>query len=262
MRWLAMMMLCGLLLGSCCDCPAPQGGEGEECFPNDTCEVGLSCVSGRCEAPSANCGNGVCDPDESTQSCPEDCGNEDCGDGTIDSEAGEVCDGSDLAGASCGSLGYMGGTLTCAANCLSVDESGCNSCGDSVIEIPEVCDASNLGGLTCRDVGFLSGTLACGADCLGHDTTGCANTCEATSCVDCLSSPCAATACETEFEACDTNAACQSLANCLQLCVDIQCRTDCNNQFSEGTVDYMALVGCLCGADICFDECQGNGQCS
>lgn len=264
MRWFATMVLCGLLLGSCCDCPAPQGGEGETCFPNDTCEVGLSCVGGRCEAPSADCGNGVCDGDESSQSCPEDCGSESCGNGTIDvdTDPTEVCDGSDLGGATCASLGYRGGTLVCATNCAALDETDCNNCGDSVIEIPEVCDASNLGGLTCADVGFLSGTLACSADCLGHDTSGCANTCVAASCAECLSSPCAATACEAELAACSANPDCLSLANCLDTCVDITCQTNCVNQFSQGEADYMASRDCLvCDPDVCYDECDGATQC-
>jgi hypothetical protein len=37
----------------------------------------------------------------------------------------EVCDGSDLGGQTCGGRGYNGGTLACAADCLSLDESGC-----------------------------------------------------------------------------------------------------------------------------------------
>lgn len=264
MRLLATMMLCGVLVGSCCDCPAPQGGDGEECFPNDTCEVGLSCVDGRCVAPSADCGNGICDPEESSQSCPEDCGGEGCGNGTIDVDAvpTEVCDGSNLGGETCATLGYGGGTLACETNCLALDETGCNNCGDLVIEIPEVCDASNLGGLTCADVGFLSGTLACSSDCLGHDTSGCANTCVEASCTECLASSCATNACEAELEACNANPDCLSLANCLETCVDIQCQTDCNNQFPLGAEDYLAALTCLvCDADVCLDECESEYQC-
>jgi hypothetical protein len=48
----------------------------------------------------------------------------DCGDGAANA-AGEHCDGSDLAGASCASLGYpAGGTLGCDPGC-SFDTSGC-----------------------------------------------------------------------------------------------------------------------------------------
>jgi len=41
-------------------------------------------------------------------------------------ESGEHCDGSDLAGQSCATKGYTGGTLTCNANC-TFNTSGCTS---------------------------------------------------------------------------------------------------------------------------------------
>lgn len=46
-----------------------------------------------------------------------------CGDGVID--VGEQCDGGDLGGASCPSLGYEGGTLACAGLC-TYDTTGCH----------------------------------------------------------------------------------------------------------------------------------------
>lgn len=46
-----------------------------------------------------------------------------CGDNQIQSP--ELCDGSQLAGATCESLGYTGGTLACANGCQSYDTSGC-----------------------------------------------------------------------------------------------------------------------------------------
>ena len=36
----------------------------------------------------------------------------------------EACDGDDLGGASCTTLGFQGGTLTCDSTCL-LDPSGC-----------------------------------------------------------------------------------------------------------------------------------------
>jgi len=45
-----------------------------------------------------------------------------CGNGTV--EEGEQCDGSDLAGQTCESLGYAGGTLSCNPDC-TFDTSGC-----------------------------------------------------------------------------------------------------------------------------------------
>jgi subtilisin family serine protease len=47
-----------------------------------------------------------------------------CGDGIVDT--GEACDGSDLDGESCTSLGYTGGTLSCSGSCTFVT-SGCTS---------------------------------------------------------------------------------------------------------------------------------------
>ncbi|MDQ2694349.1 MAG: hypothetical protein M3Z21_03030, partial [Pseudomonadota bacterium] len=97
-----------------------------------------------------------------------------CGDGVVN-QGFEACDGADLAGQSCGSLGFGGGPLTCTAGC-TFDTSGCAvapSCGDNVINQPsEICDGSELGGATCEDLGFLGGMLACGADCT-FDASGC-----------------------------------------------------------------------------------------
>lgn len=42
--------------------------------------------------------------------------------------ATEVCDGDALGGASCRSLGFLGGALACAATCDGLDTSGCSIC--------------------------------------------------------------------------------------------------------------------------------------
>lgn len=68
-----------------------------------------------------------------------------CGDGVV--KGGESCDGSDLDGGTCESLGYDSGALACAADC-SYDTSGCTTataavCGDDVVEDYEECDGSS-----------------------------------------------------------------------------------------------------------------------
>jgi hypothetical protein len=94
-----------------------------------------------------------------------------CGDGSQD--AGEECDGADLAGYDCVTLGpnFTGGTLACAADC-TFDTSACITCGNDMIDGAEACDGTDLGGNTAGSVGFVDGTLACAADCT-FDTSAC-----------------------------------------------------------------------------------------
>ncbi len=95
-----------------------------------------------------------------------------CGDGS--QQAAELCDGADLAGQTCQSLGFAGGTLGCLPDC-TFDTSACDAggptCGNGVAETGEDCDGADLGGLTCLDLGYTGGTLGC-VDC-AFDTSGC-----------------------------------------------------------------------------------------
>jgi hypothetical protein len=90
-----------------------------------------------------------------------------CGDGAIG--VGEACDGTNLAGLTCGALGFSGGTLRCSSGC-ALDTSLCSgggpappagTCGDRAISRNESCDSTNLSGLACSDFGFEGGALAC-----------------------------------------------------------------------------------------------------
>jgi uncharacterized protein (TIGR02145 family) len=97
-----------------------------------------------------------------------------CGDGV--QSPGEACDGTDLGGRTCVSLGYPGGgTLGCTATCDLV-VAGClgATCGDGRIDPGETCDGSDLAGATCASLGHpLGGILACASDCT-LDRSGCA----------------------------------------------------------------------------------------
>lgn len=55
-----------------------------------------------------------------------------CGDATVN-VAGEQCDGADLDGYSCTSLGYFSGSLTCSGTC-DFDVSGCFQCAGFLYE--------------------------------------------------------------------------------------------------------------------------------
>src|SRR5437867_2654773 len=95
-----------------------------------------------------------------------------CGNGTRD--PGEQCDGADLGGATCVSLGFPGGALTCAADC-TFDTRACTAavCGDGVVTPGEACDPGgvggsppDLGGKTCESLGFAAGgSLTCLPSC-------------------------------------------------------------------------------------------------
>jgi hypothetical protein len=96
-----------------------------------------------------------------------------CGDGVIGS--GEQCDGDDLDGATCESLGFAGGDLACDPDTCQYDTSGCDAppdCGNGMIDSGESCDGTNLDGETCDSQGFDGGTLSCSDTCQ-FDTSQC-----------------------------------------------------------------------------------------
>ena len=196
------------------DCPM-QGFD----FGTLTCAV--DCTAFDTSACADNrCGDGIpfgaeqCDDGDGTNSdtvpdaCRSNCTSAGCGDGVVDT--GELCDTSDLAGESCTTLGFASGSLACAGNCTSYDDSACvanrcgdgvvldaeecddgdasnsdtvpdacrtncisASCGDGVIDTGETCDSSDLAGESCVTLGFASGTLACASDCKSLDSSAC-----------------------------------------------------------------------------------------
>jgi hypothetical protein len=121
-----------------------------------------------------------------------------CGNGTR--ETGESCDGSDLGGFDCASVGFSTGTLACTVQChfdtsqcvaaavcgngtLEADEEcdrgpensdtlpdACRTtckrsfCGDGVIDSFEDCEGKNLNGETCSTLGYDGGSLRCDAE--------------------------------------------------------------------------------------------------
>jgi hypothetical protein len=157
---------------SACSGAAPTCGDGnaeglEECDGIDL--RGLDCadfgytVGGlecddQCRIVTGRCGGGIANV---------------CGDDGA--EGLEECDGNDLRGRNCGSLGFSGGTLSCRNSC-KLDTRACTGspslCGDGSKNGIEECDGADLGGAGCGDVGYAGGTLACDASCT-YDPTGC-----------------------------------------------------------------------------------------
>lgn len=182
------------------------------CSP--ACQVEFTCGDGACETATGetcqlcqedccpNCGNGALDAGEEcdganldgltctgacydggslacTPWCVYDwsgCTGDlpTCGDGVM--ECGEACDGGDFGGATCGSLGYAGGSLTCTSSC-AVETTDCDA---QVLFLNETFDNA------CPPAGWtLSGIWQCGTptgpgpgaaftapSCLGTTITG------------------------------------------------------------------------------------------
>jgi len=189
-----------------CDDPDPAicrpdcGQDFRDCGNGDPTDQGESCDDGEgfngdnpnacradCQHPS--CGDGITDDlfaeecDDATMNgvppsvCKGDCTLTTCGDGYIGGV--EQCDGTDLQGETCVSLGYTGGTLGCLSGVDPVedcqyDTSGCFSdCGNGVAETGEDCDGADLGGQDCVSLGLTDGVLACKPGLCRWDQSGC-----------------------------------------------------------------------------------------
>lgn len=83
-----------------------------------------------------------------------------CGDGRIDPDRGEECDGDNVGGDSCDARGYYFGQVVCSSDC-TLNATGCTGfCGNGVLEPGEFCDVEQHT-LTCKDIGYYGGTLEC-----------------------------------------------------------------------------------------------------
>ena len=103
---------------------------------------------------------------------------ESCGDGFVD--PGEDCDGTELAGQTCASLGHyrVVGTLRCLPTCL-YDLTDCGGrCGDNTVDAAddEQCDGDNLNGQTCQNLGYTGGIVSCTEGCR-FDISACESAC-------------------------------------------------------------------------------------
>ncbi len=172
---LALLSVGAFVMVGCSD----DDSSGTECG-NGLVEEGESCDGS--ELDGQTCTSLPGDYTGGTLGCNDSCtydtsacigGTVECGNDT--QETGEDCDGADLGGATCTSVGnYVGGTLSCTTAC-GFDVSQCEvdpNCGNGAIDANEVCDGTNLDGMDCTDVpgGFTGGVLACAVDCTFIDT--------------------------------------------------------------------------------------------
>ena len=141
MIWGIMIALCSFL--SCQDQKREESlcGNGR-LDPGEECDLELGV--GPCEPTQFYHADGSVSCTSDCRFDFSDCGGR-CGDGFVDAEHGELCDGENLGGRTCITLGYSDGTLTCSADCRSLEEGGCvRSCGDGELDEAEACDDGNL----------------------------------------------------------------------------------------------------------------------
>ncbi len=82
-----------------------------------------------------------------------------CGDGIRNGS--ELCEGSDLGGASCKNQGYAGGVLRCGPDC-TFDTTDCSrTCGNGVLDPTEECEGADFNGQSCE----LWGVFTCSPLC-------------------------------------------------------------------------------------------------
>ena len=165
-----------------------------------------------------------------------------CGDGAVN-VATEECDGSDLAGESCESLGYTGGTISCNADC-TIDVSSCEMCGDGVRSSDENCDGSDLGDAVCADVGCRAGVPSCSSSC----------TVDYSTCTDCAT--CGDGLVNQSNEQCDGTDFAEAA------CADVGCGSGFPTCTDDCTVDYASCTGCAtCGdGEVNQDSEQCDGS--
>lgn len=246
---------------------------------------GTDLLNQGCDDLGFNGGMLACSPDclsYDTSGCTSP--NLSCGDDVQD--IGETCDGTDLAGQSCETLGFNGGVLGCQDDCSGFDLSSCTAdsafCGNGVVENEEQCDGANMNGATCVNMGFDSGILNCylncqydTTDCIDEPTCGCPESilgdgycdtaCNNALCNydngDCVSSGECSPGCTAAMlansscdEACN-NAACD-FDN--ELCVGVPtCPSECDSWLSDGYCDASCnLAECTWdGGDCCASSC-------
>jgi hypothetical protein len=148
---------------------APADGSTTAPLVDDTAESGASSSTGGRASSTGGSGSGSTSGDPSSTGPTTDCGN-----GVV--EAGEECDGSDLDGSSCRSLGLPDGELACVEDSCVFDLRGCvraDACGDGRIQPGEQCDGADLQGFDCITLGLSDGTLSCDPVTCTFDTSNC-----------------------------------------------------------------------------------------
>lgn len=184
-----------------------------------------------------------------------------CGDGIL--EGNEACDGDDLGGRTCASLGLGEGQLGCRDDCVAFDPTNCgveDDCGNGMLDEGEICDGTDLAGETCVSQGFDAGDLGCNADCTALVDSECidwvGDCCAANGSIGCDDSACTQAICDSDPYCCNNmwDFQCASLAQTNAEAQGVCAGTggSCHGLCGDGIVetgevcDGAALAGATC----------------
>ena len=233
-------------IDSCADaCPKPT--EDETLIALFTC--GQYCL----QPVVDNCGNGTCDADETSASCPGDCPvTNKCGNGTCDAgETSASCPGDCPVTNKCGNGTCDAGetSATCPSDCPVTNKCGNGTCdaGETSATCPSDCPVagSKCGDLTCQSSENAS---SCPFDCSS----------ESVQIKQCLTG-----LCSTEWQACSKDSGCGMLLNCLMMCSnDSACTNACVAAAPSGSMNKVAAVGqCVDAKCTVTTPSCGDGTC-
>ncbi len=169
-----------------------------------------------------------------------------CPNGIVEVALGEQCDGANLGGATCGSIGFASGTLTCSSSC-TYNTSGCQvsgTCNNGTLDTMEECEGFELRGQTCAGLGYEGGTLRCTQNCMldASDCYGCGNCPPPAVCINNVCS-----ACREDGVSCTSGAEC-----CTGVCSAGRCGLPCG----------AAGVSCALSSQCCSGHCHpSEGRC-
>lgn len=233
--------------------------DGADLDNNQCTTIGMGCTGGTLAC------NNTCDGWDISQ-----CTNcQPCGNDQIDT--GELCDGADLGGENCTTIGAgcTGGTLGCNTTCDNWDISQCTGCtewcGNDTVEGSEVCDGADLDGEDCQSLNFSGGLLYCSPDCATFDSRGCFD--NIGSCGDgVINFPESCDGTELGGTICDdwgfTGGTLACTGGCtfdFSGCTGDYCQI--NNRYGDGVCDPCEMMGGTPDAD-CGAPCGADGTCA
>ena len=250
-----------------CKCDRGFTKCGKKCRNLETDERNCGSCGHECQA-GETCRNGHCKPPAPGQVC---------GNNVI--EGNETCDGTDLGGADCVSLGFVSGTLACSPDCMSFDTSGCVAPCASPGDCPDpgTCAVATCEGGVCGSAPDPSIGGACQCDCgPGHATVPGTIICDQTNGFSCQCGPC----CGASGQPCCDGTTCESGLTCSSgTCIECTVNTDCPGATADSTCsevvcvsgkcqsrttagDVCGVTGSGCPANFLKDLCCQNGTCS